>query len=542
MKNILIIIPARGGSKGIPRKNLRILNGHPLIYYVIKTCLNSKYNPDVYVTSDDEEILTIAKKFGAKLHKRSPQLSNRKTPLDPVIIKAHKDISDTTAKKYNIVITVQPTSPLLTQKTLDDAISTYINFNEVDTIISATDDTHLTWSMQNGKVKPNYKKRINRQELTPVFRETGAFLISDPELFNQGSRIGHKVKLYTVPPQEKIDVDNFEDWSICEYYLQRKKILFVITGYQQVGLGHVYNALSIADEILEHQVSFLVDDKSQMAFDTIQKANHTVYIQKEYDILDDIIKLNPNVIINDRLDTDRNYIVSLKKQFKTIINFEDLGDGAIEADLVINAMYPEKAKTKNHFFGFDYFVLRNEFQFSAPVSQTNSEIKQVLLTFGGIDINNLTRKVLDSIYEFCLQNNIQINVVLGLGYNQKDTLNKFQHIDIKSNVGNLSELVESTDICFTSAGRTTFEIASIGIPTIVLCQNIRESTHFFAKEEFGFINLGIGNDVSREVILRSFQNLCNDHIKRNEMYKSMINTNLRKGKQNVISLIRKNIK
>jgi len=541
MKNILIIIPARGGSKGIPRKNLRILNGHPLVSYVIKTCLKSNYNPDVYVTSDDDEILTMAKKFGAKSHTRSKQLADGRTTLDPVIINAYEDISARSGKKYDIVITVQPTSPLLTQKTLDDAISVYTNEKSVDTIISATDDTHLTWSVQNGEVKPNYIKRLNRQELEPIFRETGAFLISDPKLFTSGSRIGQNIKLYPVPPQEKIDVDHFEDWSICEYYLKRKKILFVITGFQEVGLGHVYNALSIADEILEHQVSFLVDEKSQMAFDTIEKANHTVYIQKEVDILEDIIKLNPDVIINDRLDTDQNYIESLKKSCNTVINFEDLGEGAGKADLVINAMYPEKKKIKNHFFGSDYFVLRNEFQFSSPVTKINNKIKKVLLTFGGVDHNNLTLKVLDCIFDYCQQNNIQIEVVLGLGYNQKDTLSKFHQIQIKSNVGNLSELVESSDICFTSAGRTTFEIASIGVPAIVLCQNPRESTHFFAKEENGFINLGIGIDASNELVLNSFEILCNDYNRRNEMHNSMINKNLRNGKKNVIALIRKNI-
>ena len=70
MNNILVVIPARGGSKGIPRKNLRLLNGKPLIYYAITTALNSNYTPDVYVSSEDEEILSTAILFGAKTHKR----------------------------------------------------------------------------------------------------------------------------------------------------------------------------------------------------------------------------------------------------------------------------------------------------------------------------------------------------------------------------------------------------------------------------------------------------------------------------------------
>ena len=68
--NILIVIPARGGSKGIPRKNLRLLSGKPLLYYSIKNALNSNYDLDLFVSSEDDEILNTAQKLGAKTHKR----------------------------------------------------------------------------------------------------------------------------------------------------------------------------------------------------------------------------------------------------------------------------------------------------------------------------------------------------------------------------------------------------------------------------------------------------------------------------------------
>ena len=87
---ILVIIPARGGSKGIPQKNLRSLNKKPLIYYSIKNALNSKFKPDVYVTSDNFEILTISKQLGAKTLKRNTKLSNDSVTLDPVIFNAFK--------------------------------------------------------------------------------------------------------------------------------------------------------------------------------------------------------------------------------------------------------------------------------------------------------------------------------------------------------------------------------------------------------------------------------------------------------------------
>ena len=87
-KNSLIIIPARGGSKGIPRKNLRPIAGNPLIYYVIKTSLELKIdgiNFDVVVTSEDEEILEFSNRYGSLTHKRPSFLSSDKITLDPVI-------------------------------------------------------------------------------------------------------------------------------------------------------------------------------------------------------------------------------------------------------------------------------------------------------------------------------------------------------------------------------------------------------------------------------------------------------------------------
>jgi CMP-N-acetylneuraminic acid synthetase len=192
---ILVIIPARGGSKGIPQKNLRSLNKKPLIYYSIKNALNSKFKPDVYVTSDNFEILTISKQLGAKTLKRNTKLSNDSVTLDPVIFNAFKKIELIEQKKYLLVITMQPTSPLLKVQSLDAAIKKMITSRKIDTIISALNTTHLTWIKKSEKYFPNYSKRENRQKLPQVFSETGAFLITKPRFININNRIGKNVDL-----------------------------------------------------------------------------------------------------------------------------------------------------------------------------------------------------------------------------------------------------------------------------------------------------------------------------------------------------------
>jgi CMP-N-acetylneuraminic acid synthetase/spore coat polysaccharide biosynthesis predicted glycosyltransferase SpsG len=535
--NILVTIPARGGSKGIPRKNLRALAGNPLIYYSIKNALSSKHKPDVYVSSEDSEILSIAQKLGAKTIRRNLDDAEDATTLDPVIYRAWMQAQAIEKKSYDVVVTLQPTSPLLKAESLDSALDKIIQNESIDTIISAVNDTHLTWKVESGNYKPNYTERVNRQQLPPVFKETGGFLIARSKNITENNRIGKNVELFTLSDKESIDIDSYADWGLCEYYLKRKRLLFVVSGYQEIGLGHVYNTLLIANDIVDHEVIFLVDEKSQMAFDKISSKNYPVNLQVQTDIVDDIVNLSPDVVINDRLDTDKKYVQSLKAKGYKVINFEDLGEGAKLADLTINAIYPEDKIIPNHHFGYKYFILRDEFVLTTP-SPTKMSVNTVLLSFGGVDPNNYTHKVLSAIYSECQQKHIKIKVVTGFGYQQLDSLDTFKDIEIHSNVQNISDYMREADLIFTSAGRTTYEIASLAVPAIVLAQNERELTHFFANAEHGFINLGLGTLVDNQKINETFKHLIASGEQRQYMSRLMSECDLLSGRSRVVSLIK----
>ena len=535
--NILIIIPARGGSRGIPRKNLRALNGKPLIYYSITNALKSKFKPEVYVSSDDDEILMFAGRFGAKKFKRNSRLSDDKTTLEPVIYNAFMEISSKNKKQYDLIITMQPTSPLLSTKSLDSAIQKFLDNEETDVMISVKEKRHLSWKQDGDNFIPNYKERLNRQQLEPIFEETGSFVICRPEnLIKFKKRIAGKIDLYPLNKKEAIDIDDYDDWALCNFYLKRKKILFVLTGNSKNGLGHIYRALVLSYDILDHELVFLVDKDSALGYEKLNKFHFTSYIQKYDNILDDIKEINPDIIINDRLDTDKEYMQSLRKIVDKIINFEDLGSGAKYADLVINALYPEKEKLANHYFGYEYFCARDEFIISKEKEIKN--VRNVLISFGGTDPNNLTLKVLNSIYEYCQQNKISITIILGLGYNNEEELARFKDITIHRNISNISDYFLNSDIIFTSAGRTVYEIACIGTPTIVIPQNKRETTHLFADKNTGFYKLPIAEKVSNEDILKAFLTLVNNIELRKEMNKKMLSFDLKKGKDKIISLIK----
>jgi len=539
--NILIIIPARGNSKGIPRKNLRSLNGKPLVHYSIIIALKSKYSSDVYVTSEDDEILSTSKKSGAKVVKREElNLSSDNTTLDPVIYHAYKHVSKSNKLHYDIIVTLQPTSPLLKTSSLDKAIEKMINNPGIDTIISAVDDTHLTWRFEDEKFIPNYTERINRQHLPQIYKETGGFLITRSNIISEKNRIGEKTELYILPKNEAIDIDTYEEWNICEYYLKRKNILFVVTGNRKNGLGHIYNTLTIANDILNHKIQFLVDKESDLGYEVLIKNNYSVTIQRCADIIEDILDIKPDIVINDILDTEEKYVKRLKQEDITVINFEDLGKGAKYANLAINAIYPESEIYPDHYYGAKYFCARNEFLVSEK-KEVKPEVRRILITFGGVDSNNYTYKVLHSVYDYCDKNNIVIDVITGFGYDKFDTLKEFPNSTIHRNISNISDFMLSADLIFTSAGRTIFEIACIGTPAIVLVQNDREMSHFFASKEFGFQNLGLGHKITDQDILDILKELVENYNIRKYMSDLMLQQDIKNSKKRVLNLINSTI-
>ncbi len=538
---ILVVIPARGGSKGIPRKNIRLLNHKPLISYAIDIAKSSEYVDDIVVTTDDSEIALLSEKFGAGVIRRSEELSGDNVPLDPVIYDAMIQKEKLAFDEYDIVITLQPTSPLLKSSTLDEAIEKFKDF-AVDSVLSVVDDRHLSWGFdeKNQRFFPNYIERKNRQYLPKDFRETGAFLATRRNFVHEDSRLGTNLELIEVSREESVDIDNYEDWWIAENYLQKKKIAIVVNAYDEIGTGHVYRCLSIASKLVFHDVLFLLDKHYQLGIDIVDNHNYPfVLYDGTKNLLKTLRQYAPQMVINDILDTSADYISMLKDEGYFVVNFEDLGTGTEVADVVFDALYEHEIGEDHVFTGHKYYILKDEFYFQ-PQKIITQAVNNVLITFGGTDPNNLTEKVIDSILGTSYDG--RINVILGLGYDGlEDLIEKYesnQSIQIYKNVSNISEFMFKADIIFTSAGRTMYEVCSLGIPTICLCQNDRELTHVFANSTNGFINMGLGEVIEKQRITDEFIKLVNNYELRLEMNKRMLAVDLKDGFENIRSIIR----
>lgn len=221
-QKVVAIIPARGGSKGIPRKNIRLLNGKPLISYAIEVAKKSSLIDKVVVSTDDAEISNIARQYGAEVLMRPDNISNDEVPLDPVIHYTVEKLEEDLEENYDIVVTIQPTSPLLSLVTLENVIQKIIKEN-YDTVLTGLDDRHLSWRLEEDKFIPNFKERKNRQYLPGEFRESGAVFATKRKYITPTNRMGETITIYVVGSEESIDIDSYTDWWVAEKLLKRKK-------------------------------------------------------------------------------------------------------------------------------------------------------------------------------------------------------------------------------------------------------------------------------------------------------------------------------
>ncbi|MGJ7045470.1 cytidylyltransferase domain-containing protein [Thermoanaerobacterium thermosulfurigenes] len=538
---ILAVIPARGGSKGIPRKNVRLLCGKPLISYSIMNALNSKFDLDVVVSTDDEELERISLAYGAKVIKRPEELGADNVTLDPVIYHAVYTMEKIENKSYDIVITMQPTSPLLKVSTLESAIKYFLD-NDFDTVISGVNRPHLSWAELEGKIVPLYEKRLNRQYLPKNFLETGAFFITKRKFVKEESRLGNKVSIYEIPENESIDIDSPQDWWVAEKELSKKSILIRTDGYAEIGLGHIYRGLILASNLIDHNIRFVLSSKSDIGIKKIHES-HFPYsvIEDDYEIGELIKEYKCDILVNDILDTKREYIEYCKSLGIRVVNFEDLGTGAKYADAVINDLYEKRNDYKNHYWGSDYYCIRDEFLLAQPAKFRES-VKEILIIFGGTDPCNLTRRLFEIVKTIPYKDKIHYTFILGMGYKHTDELvllaeDSDLNIQIVRDVKLITEYMERADIAVSSQGRTMLELASMAVPTILLSQNERELDHEFGYLKNGFINLGLGSEVEDRTIRETLIWLINSPQIRKQMKEQMLKKDLKNGVRRVINII-----
>lgn len=226
-KTFLAIIPARGGSKRLPRKNLLDLAGQPLVAWSIEAGLNSKYIDNVVVSSDDVEILAISKRYNAETIVRPVELaSDTATTFDAI----QHTIDN--VKRYDYIVLLQATTPLRDEKQIDEAIE-LLESKNADAIVSVCEMDHSPlWSNtlnENLSMQGFLKEEIlhkRSQDLEKYFRLNGAIYICKTEklLEEKSFFLKENIYAYKMSRESSIDIDEEIDFRMAEFYLTKQTL------------------------------------------------------------------------------------------------------------------------------------------------------------------------------------------------------------------------------------------------------------------------------------------------------------------------------
>jgi N-acylneuraminate cytidylyltransferase len=203
------IIPARGGSKGIPRKNLVDLNGQPLIAYAIQASLASSVD-ETWVSSDDDEILAVSERFGARGLLRPAELAMDTSTSESALLHFAEHV------EFEEMVFIQATSPMIIADDIDRALEL---LNEYDSVLSVTEFTQFVWI--DGAPNYDINNRKRRQDSAPAYMETGSlFATTRQALLTSKNRLSGRIGYCIVPKIRSFDVDSPDDLDVVRYLMK----------------------------------------------------------------------------------------------------------------------------------------------------------------------------------------------------------------------------------------------------------------------------------------------------------------------------------
>ena len=436
----LAVIPSRGGSQGLRRKNL-LPDEHGTPLFLTAAQAAQRAGCEVIVATDDPEVRSICHINQFTIMWRGPDLAD--VPVDRVV-----EYVVETAKWPGPVLLVQPTVQPMNHRLL----SWFLRHATADTTPAtlAVDDRHLIWHQGQA-----FTDRVERQqEADWPHREMGVRWW--PRL-PTGVSAPSPVRAITAP-FDLVDIDTSDDYRQLE---RRLAIGFIIRANAETGHGHLRRALTLAEGMQHHDITIVpTPDSSDEARDLLEERGW----------LGDVLDGDVHVWDTLTRPTDTAALPTPSVAFETHIR-----GGAVAT---VNALYGDGDYT-----GARYAVLRQEFL--TGMYRVAEDASKVVAVFGGTDPSRLT----------------DLTVKALRGYD----VDVIRPEDERS----VAAAMHDADLLITSGGRTVFEAAAVGIPTVVMCQNMRELSHTHLG--VGNINLGDGRLVDDERLRHTVDRVLGDY-------------------------------
>jgi len=221
---VVALIPARGGSKSIPLKNIKLFCGKPLIYWGLFAAEHAALIDEVYLATESDEIRRVAEGFGfskVRVIPRGPETITDTASTESVMLEFARQ------HEFDHIVLVQATSPLIKPEELDGGLEKYFS-EKYDSLLSLVPQKRFIWELVNGQdvraVNYDIFKRPRRQDFNELLVENGSFYItSKKRLLETGNRLSGRIGFYAQPACTYHELDEVDDWSLLESIANRKK-------------------------------------------------------------------------------------------------------------------------------------------------------------------------------------------------------------------------------------------------------------------------------------------------------------------------------
>jgi len=216
MIKVCALIPARGGSKRVPNKNIRPINGVPLIGYTIGAAKESQLIDEVWVSTNDKQISEISTYFGANVIDRPDNICEDTSSSELALFHFAENVD------FDVLVFIQATSPLIDPKFLDESIKKIID-KECDSVLSVCEDNRFYWDKNSKPINYDPLNRPRTQDKEPWFMETGSFYATTKHcLLESGCRISGNIGYVVVPQLYSFEIDYEEDFDLLESIMSKK--------------------------------------------------------------------------------------------------------------------------------------------------------------------------------------------------------------------------------------------------------------------------------------------------------------------------------
>ena len=324
MKERCIIIPAIKKNAVIPDQLVKRLAGVTLVERAINTARSVLPGTDIVVLTDSQEIALICERAGVGFR------WNRDlhfTSLD--IVAEMRGLLAELAAAYEHAVILRASCPMLTWVDVEDAWKKYCR-SGADSLVTVKEMRQRLWNVRGEGLESLLSQDADHQGEQTLVVESRALIILRLALLRDsaGSAPLRYARGRIVPyflNDRGIEIQGYQDWWICEHLLQRRHVVFVVAGWPAIGMWHVFRALMLAHEITNHKITFVCTRESELAVENIARRDYKIVRQGPEDLAATVLRLRPDLVVNDILNTTTAYMARLTAAGARCVNFEDEG-------------------------------------------------------------------------------------------------------------------------------------------------------------------------------------------------------------------------